>query len=485
MQRLKRFLFTNQTTKQTVIKNTFWIASSTVIMKVIRAAIIIYAARILGTGSYGIFTYAMSLVGIFAIFSDMGLSSILTRELSKGRTDDREYIATSMFVKFGFILIVILAIILLGPVISRFDEASSLMTVLAFSVAFESTRNFLYALTRAKNTMQTEAGINIVTELCCTTLVVFMFFTNPTPYTLAFAYMIGNGIGLVAMGIAVRRYVSNILTHIKYSLVLPILRNSWPFTIMGAFGILMTNIDSVIIGHFTNEETLGLYGAAQRPISLLYIIPGFLNISLLSIISRFASQQKDRMQHLVQKTVALALSIGLPITVGGILIAQPFINVAFGYQYIGAVLTFQLLLVSLLFSFPGSMLSDVMLAENKQSVLIRSSILGAVTNVILDLLLIPRFGIAGSAVGTICAQLVANGIFFIETRKTYRLHLVRNLWKTAIATAGMGIFTWFLLAASLPLILIVLLAGALYIALLFVLKDSLVQTMLASFRSNH
>jgi O-antigen/teichoic acid export membrane protein len=314
--------------------------------------------------------------------------------------------------------------------------------------------------------------------------VVFMFFTNPTPYTLAFAYMIGNGIGLVAMGIAVRRYVRNVLTHIKYSLILPILRSSWPFTIMGAFGILMTNIDSVIIGHFTNAETLGLYGAAQRPISLLYIIPGFLNISFLPIISRFASEQKNRMQHLVQKTVALALCIGLPITVGGILIAKPFINVAFGYEYIGAVLTFQLLLVSLLFSFPGSMLSDVMLAENKQNVLIRSSILGAITNVILDLLLIPRFGIAGSAIGTICAQLVANGIFFIEARKMYRFHLVRNLWKTIIASVVMGVFTWFLLFASLPLILIIPLAGVMYIAVLLVLKDSLVQATLASFRIN-
>lgn len=463
------------------MKNTFWIAGSTIIMKVIRAAIIIYAARLLGTDDYGVFTYAMSLAGIFAIFSDMGISSILTRELAKGRSDDKEYLSTSIVVKFGFILFVILAISLLGPVVSKFDEASSLMAILAFSIAFEGTRNFLYSITRAKNNMQAEAGLGIVTEIICTALVVAVFFRDPTPQSLALSYMIGNGIGLFITTVSFRKHFVGAMSYVKKSLIMPILRASLPFTIMGVFGILMTNIDSIIIGHFSDEHTLGLYGAAQRPISILYIIPGFLTVSFLPIISKFAAGAQDRMGQLIRKTMLLALGIGLPIAAGGIIIARPFINAAFGFEYVGAALTLQILLVSLLFSFPAAMLSDVMLAENKQKILVKASIFGAITNVVLDILLIPRFGIAGSAVATVITQIVFSGIFFIEAKRTHRFHITGGLWRIIISTGVTSVLTLLLVSVSLPLLLIVPVAGLCYIALLLLFREPLIKDVLSSF----
>ncbi|MDI6734266.1 MAG: oligosaccharide flippase family protein, partial [Patescibacteria group bacterium] len=91
---IKDFLFKNKSEKQTVIKNSFWLAFGNIAGRLIRAVLIIYAARILGTEGYGIFSYALGLAAFFTIFSDIGLSSLLTRESIKKPEKIAEYFST-------------------------------------------------------------------------------------------------------------------------------------------------------------------------------------------------------------------------------------------------------------------------------------------------------------------------------------------------------------------------------------------------------
>src|SRR5574343_1664483 len=92
---IKNKLFTNQHTNQILVKNTFWIGFGEIVSRLLKTIIILYVIRILGVNDWGIFSYTISLCGLFMIFSDMGLSSILTRELAKNVDIQDKYIATS------------------------------------------------------------------------------------------------------------------------------------------------------------------------------------------------------------------------------------------------------------------------------------------------------------------------------------------------------------------------------------------------------
>ena len=134
MDQVKNFLFKNNSIRQTIIKNTFWVTLGTVTAKIIRVLVIIYAARILGTEDYGIFTYVLSLVTIFTLFSDIGLTNILTRELTK-KTDTRnEYFSTALIVKLAFLLATIILIAIFAPLISKFEEAKPLIMIVALQL---------------------------------------------------------------------------------------------------------------------------------------------------------------------------------------------------------------------------------------------------------------------------------------------------------------------------------------------------------------
>ena len=78
----RAFFLKNLSTKQTIAKNTFWLAVAEGITRFLKLFLIIYVARILGATEYGKFTFALAFVSLFAIFSDLGLSQITTREFA-------------------------------------------------------------------------------------------------------------------------------------------------------------------------------------------------------------------------------------------------------------------------------------------------------------------------------------------------------------------------------------------------------------------
>lgn len=483
MEKIKRFLFKNTTARQTIAKNTFWIAVSTTLVKVVRAVVIIYAARLLGTEGYGLFTYATSIVAICAIFSDMGLTNILTRDLATHREKKSHYLATTLVVKLAFLLFVILLVAITGPFISKFEGAAHLMNIVVLSVALESLRSFFYAITRSESKMEKEAGLNIISEILSTILILIVFLKNPTPYSLAIAYLIGNTIGFLITFISLRTHLRDALSYIDTTLMKPIIQSAWPFTLMGIFGVFMTNIDSVIIGAFTDTHTLGLYAAAQRPIGLLYILPGFFSVSLFPILAKNLKEgDSAKVVAITEKATLFSFLLALPIVCGGIIIAQPLMNTIYGNAYIGAIHTFQILILCLIAVFPGTIFFDVIFAKNKQKSFLKASIAGAVANVGLDLLLIPRYGIVGSAIATLVAQTIINSMFFFELKKIYKLNILSNMSKILLATMFMSLITYISISFSLSLMLTVLMSSIIYIGILFVLKEPLLNDVRSSFR---
>ena len=483
MDRIKNFLFKNTTTRQIILKNTFWVGASTTLIKVFRAGFIIYTARLLGTEQYGIFTYAMSVAAIFAVISDMGISNILVRELSKNKDRVKEYFSTALIIKIGFLLAMTILIIMITPLFSRFHASTVLMPIIAFSIVFDSLRNFLYTIPRAQNRMQIESTVNIINEIFCIVLIIVVFLRNPSPESLAYSLMIGNAIGFVVALVSVWQYIRGIQKYFVRELVVPLIKLTFPFAILSVFGIFMTNIDSVVIGMFNNEHVLGLYGAAQRPFNILYIIPGFLSISLLPLISRFIKEGNTSIvNRIIHNASVASMTIALPLVLGGIIVATPLISVIFGGAYIEAVPTFQILLLTLLFVFPGTIFAEVLLAENKQRIFIFTGIAGAVLNVGLNFLLIPPYGIVGSAIATVVAQAVVNICFYIEMKKTNKIRMTVGLYKSVIATIVMGACTYALLILVWPLLLILFLSAVIYIGLLFLMKDKTLLELQQSFR---
>ncbi len=474
--RIKSFLFENKSEKQTFLKNTFWLTAGNISSRLIRGLMIIYAARVLGTAGYGIFSYILSLAGFFTMFSDIGLTGLLTRELVQKPHDVQRYIATTLRIKLVITFVSVILTLFAAPLFITIDAARPLLPIVAILLAFDSLRGFTFSITRAKSKMEIESSLSVTTDLLITGLGFAALFLRPSAEWLAVAYTAGSGLGFLIAFLVIHKWAGGLLKGFDRKLVKPILSSAWPFAVMGLLGGLMINIDTIIIGWFRGADELGLYGAAQRPVQLFYLFPAFASTSLFPLLSKYVREGlNDRFRHPLERAVTGVLAAAIPLTVGGVLLGTPVVALIFGAQYFGATLTFQLLLTTVLTIFPGMIIGNAIFAYDEQKVFLKSVGWGALANVVFDLLFIPPYGIAVSAVATIIAQIVANGYVWAKLKHIVPFYTLRFLGKIALASLGMGIAIWGLMQAHWNVIPIIALGIAIYAALLYVLKEPLLQ----------
>lgn len=477
---IKELLFSNRSIRQTVAKNTFWLTAGNFTGRIIKAALIIYVARVLGAAGYGIFSYAVSLAGFFSLFSDIGVSGILTRQGARDPKTLPEYLATSLGIKVGLLAIATAAILTLAPSFAgNVPEALALLPLAAALVIFDGLRELAFAVTRSQEKMQTEAGISVITNLAITVLGIGAIFFRATPLALMAGYTLGSLCGTAASYWLVRDSFKNPFKYFRKDLVRPIIMEGLPFGLMGMLGTLMLNIDTLMVGWLTAAgdaaRTLGIYAAAQRPVQVLYIIPAILGTAFFPALARLAGGDKDRFRKILENALSFSFLLAIPLVVGGLILGQKLILLLFGAEFISGTPTFMVLLFTLLVVFPGNFVANAVFAYDSQKSFLLYLASGLVVNVTLDLILIPPLGIFGSALATLAAQTLANLIIWRKLRSLQEFRILRHLPRMLAAGAGMGVAVFALDLAGLPVLLTVALGAGAYFLCLYLLKEPLLK----------
>lgn len=466
-------LFEDGSLKQTAFRNTFWLTVSNFSGRFIRALLLIYVARILGTEGYGIFSYAVSIAAFFSMFSDLGVGGTLTREGAKRSELFPNYVATSVFIYCILLTATLIALFAGFPYVTRIPEALPLLPIAALLIIFDNFRGIPVAIARAKERMEVEAIINIVTNLAITGIGIFLIFQQPTPRFLIAGYTIGSGIGTLFAFWLVRDYFRGFWQNIRPGLSAQMIKEGFFFSLMGLLGTLMLNTDMMMIGWLADANALGIYSAAQRPVQILYIFPMIISVALFPALARFAVDEFERFRSLLERALAFSLLAAIPLVIGGIALGDGVILLLFGGQYREAVIPFYLLLTTILVTFPGIFIGNAIFALDEQKLFVWFLTLGAIGNAVLNYLLLPRWGITGAAIATIIAQLLANGFTWWHLRKKTGFRTLPYLPRIIIASLLMGLLVYLLDRAGLPVIWNLVLSFPIYFGLLALFREPL------------
>lgn len=423
MKWILNWLLKNQTVNQTIAKNTFWLFFGQIMSRVLRAAIVIYAARVLGAASWGAFSYALGVAAFLTIFSDIGINALITKESSRNPQLKDQYLSTAFFTKLGLLIIFVAAVIILFPHLTKIEEASAIMPILIFVFAFDTLRDLGSAVSRALEKMQIEAGVQIFTNLAIVILGFMFLAVDRTSQALAFAYAAGSGIGLVAIFYTLHRHFRNIFRNFKFSLIKQILLTAWPFGLMGLMGAIMLNTDIIMLGWLRSAEEVGYYSAAQKIIQLLYVLPTLIATSIFPVIARMVAQNAVFVKTTLEKATAIIVLISVPITLIGLIFAGPIINLLYGIEYTPAILTFRILMATILIVYPSTLIGNAIFAYDQQKSFIWFVLVATVGNVFFNFLLIPKFGIEGAAASTVITQLLTNALIWYKMKRINNLSI--------------------------------------------------------------
>lgn len=399
MKKIKRFFLKNTSVRQTLVKNTLWLFLGEIAGRLLKLILILYAARILGVEGWGIFSYAISIVGLFFIFSDIGLNNLVTREISKDNENQFSYVSTILFLKLVLLAIASLLLLLVGPHITKIPGIHNVLIVMALVVIFDSLREFGFALNRAFEKMEVEAFIKIFANMITVLGGLLVLFIDPSVINLGYAYVAGSFFSFIATVFLLKKNILKIIQNFSIKFIKPIIKITWPFFIFSTLGVVMTHTDIVMLGWWKTPTDLGLYGAVQRIIQFLYIIPNLIVLSVLPIFSKL-EHDEENLRRVLEKTIAFVLLFAIPVMIGGIPLAQQIIAVSLGSAYIGASVVFQIFLAIIVIMFPIVIINNFIFVKNQQDKFVVYSILGAIMNISLNLLLIKPFGITGAATAT-------------------------------------------------------------------------------------
>lgn len=472
--KIKSFLFENKGARQTVAKNTTWLTISNFGGRMIKAVIILYAARVLSTAGYGVFSYAVTLAGFFTLFLDPGVNATLMREASKTDEEGRRiYLSTTLFMKLIIVISGVLFVTIVAPIFSTLPGSKELLPFVALIISADTFREFFSSFMRAQEKMEWDAGIFLFTNVALVVAGFIAFSISKTPASFAIAYAAGSMAGVLLSIWVVRKHLVGIRQYFSTKLVRPIIRSAWPFAITGALGSLFTSADIIIISWFKTASDVGIYSAAVRIVQVLYVIPMIFQYSTLPLIARLANKDNERFRAIFERTLGVVLMASVPLALGGIVLGTPIMSLVFGAPYAPGGLSFKILMATMIFDFPLAIVSTAMFAYDRQKSLINSSIIGGTLNVALDLAFIPMFGMAGSAVATLIAQAGSNWYLWSTMKKINYFTILGRIKNILLAGALMGLATFIFAATGMNLIANVGVSALLYVVLLLALREPL------------
>ncbi len=481
--KLKEMLFNNFGTRQTVAKNVFWLSFGQIGTRLLRASVIIYAARALGAAEYGVFSYVLGLAAFFTIFSDIGINTILTKEAAMNPEKSRQIFATSFRIKIILLVFTALLIIFVAPYFSKIEAAKPLLYFAAMLTIFDGIREFAIAFFRAKEKMELEALVTTVTNVAITLFGFAILYFAPTARSLAITYGLSAGTGTILGIFILRKEFGSMNSAFRRELLAPILRLAWPIAITSLVGIFMLNMDVIMLGALRTAEDVGFYSAGQKIIQLLYTLSSVLAVSLYPVLAKFVGQKNNgKTKELMEKGITASLLLAIPIVIGGVILSGEIIKFLYGESYLAAIPALRVLFFTVLLIFPGYHLTNYIMAHDKQKKAVPIILIGSLGNVIFNVLLIPLYGTVGAAIATLGALLLINGLSWRLAKKTNNFFILPHLKKIVSASALMGLFSLTLHWLGVHVLLNVALSATLYFVTLHFLKENSISEIKAVFK---
>jgi len=398
----------------------------------------VWIARYLGPEQFGLLNYALAFVALFTAVANLGFNSIVVRDL----VQDPSKIETTMGT--AFVLSVLgglsaLCLSMLTISYARPDDvlAKFIVVLLSLLMIFKATdvvRYWFESQVQSKYVVWMENGV----FLAISTVKIGLIVAEAPLMAFVWAIFVESLIVAVGLlGIYAWRGGNLTAWRFQFARAKVLLKDSWPLILSGIAIMAYMRIDQIMLGQMLGDESVGIYSAAVRISEAWYFIPMVIVASVFpSIIdSKNISENiyYQRLQKLFDLMFILPLLLALMLT----FLSNWVVILLFGtaYQKSGPVLAVHIW--AGIFVFLGVASGKWFLIEGLQMYLFYRTFLGAVVNVVLNLIMIPKFGVLGAAWATVISYAMAQMFFDVFQKKTRTIFKMKlkslNIYNTFLS----------------------------------------------------
>ena len=399
--------------------NTAWMFSEQILRMIAGLLVGIWVARYLGPEQFGIFSYALAFTGIFSGIAKLGLDGIIVRDLLNDPGKRDFYLGTAFWLKIAGALLAFTVITIASFFTSNDTLTNLYIFIIASGMIFQSFEviDFYFQ----SKILSKFVSISKMTQLFISSLLkIYFVLTGADLIWFVFISAFDQFTLAICLIYAYRKQsIGYFIYHFNFSIAKRLLFNSWPLIFGSLVVMIYMRIDQIMIKEMLGAKEVGIYSAAVRLSEVWYFIPTIIASSIFPAILAAKQQGQQvyhmRLQQFYTVMAWLAISIAVPMT----FLSDWIIVLLYGAAYSEAGSVLMINIWTTLFVFIGVAFGRYLTAENLTKTQLYRTLFGAVVNVILNLILIPIYGIKGAAIATFFAQFSANFIYDIFDPKLY------------------------------------------------------------------
>jgi O-antigen/teichoic acid export membrane protein len=235
--------------------------------------------------------------------------------------------------------------------------------------------------------------------------------------------------------------------------------------------MIYSRIDQIMLFKMKGAKAVGYYAAAVKLTEIFNIIPVAFMTSIFLLFSKYFVTSQEKLEKTYKLSFKYLSTAIMPIAVGISILSEPIIRLIYGEQFLGSSLALRILIWSEVFVFLGSVHISILISVGLQKLDFIFTSSGAIVNIILNLLLIPHYGIVGASIATVISYGLGVPLSCaLKKTRSYGKALANSTLKPLIAAGMMGCFTYLTFVLGLSLIAATLFSIIAYLVFIILLK---------------
>jgi len=438
--------------------------------KLILFFINIYIANRFSTEQFGIVNFCTVFVSYFLMLANMGTQNYAVLELSKIKVSVEKIGSQILNIRLIFSIISYLLLIII-VYISKFDHLTKVGIILSGLTIIFTSFNISWIFNAFQDMKHMSISLFIQNFVAFIFILLIIEVLNMKSINIVnLSYSIGTLCSSIYLFIIFKRkYGIRLHQRLDLNQSKRIINQSIPFFFSGIFATINCNIDIILIGVMLGNQNVGLYSAAYKIINVLLVVSTIIFTPLYPVIIRLFSQKDKKLYKILYTTKKVIYSLAIPLIMVSFSVSKKIISTFYKSEYYTAhtVLSILLIYVGVFFvrEFYGYQLSAFSLQKKYMKIVLVSSSV----NIIMNIILIPRFGYQVAAITTLISEIINLFLMRYIVNKIIKVKLETTII-IKITISSIIVLLFINLILKMNIFIIFMTSVVIFVGLLFALK---------------
>lgn len=457
-----------------VIKNSIAVLARELLNKGALAIMIFFIGRFLGKAELGRYALALAISQILFVATDLGLNTLLVREVAKDKSEASKYLFNFGIVNFGLSVITLFFVGLVAWILKCPPQLTSVIFLCAFSYFLIRFIVLFEAVFQALEKMEYQFYAGLFKNAIFIPLGVFYLYSGGGLAGLFYIFLVTNILTLIMIGFLCIKIIKFKLPPFDIDFLISYTVKTFPIWLTQLFALVYLKVATLFLYKLKGDEAVGTYNAAYIVVDGFLVLSGVFARALFPRFAHFYAESVTNLRTAYEKSINFMVFLFLPAAIAIIILADRLMLLAYGRGFEGTALVVRILSCTAFLVIFGALNSYIIITIDKQKIMPYICGFGVVLNLALNIWLIPALSYLGAAISSAITEFIMFSILTMAIKKYfYDIPLSAIFLKTVVGTAVTGFFIY--IFRGLNIFVLAAASSGIYLLVIYAIRGFLYQ----------